>query len=262
MFKLPNLLIVGAQKSGTTWTHFMLSEVNNVYASRPKELNFFNQHDCRDESAIRKYMEHFPECGARWYLESTPHYFRLPIGKLDIAANINYVIGAKEKRLIVILRNPIERAISATIHQMIQGRLEYREVIERIYTDHAIVDLGFYARILRHWKIVFGEQLGVFVYDDIEAGAFSFLKSVLSFIGIDEDVTRLSLDRRINETSKFARRRGKIFVPDCDREIIVDLKKLYEEDIEKLFESTGRYFPDWLDIDKVCLRVRRLGPGG
>ena len=104
--------------------------------------------------------------------------------------------------------------------------------------------------------------MGVFFYDDIEADAFSFLKTVLSFIGIDEDVTRLSVDRRINETSKFARRRGKLFVPDCDREIIVDLKKLYEEDIEELFESTGRYFPDWLDIDKVYLRVSRFGLKG
>ena len=38
MNRLPNLLIVGAQKSGTTWTYTVLSKINSIFGSRIKNL--------------------------------------------------------------------------------------------------------------------------------------------------------------------------------------------------------------------------------
>ena len=43
---LPNFLIVGSQKSGTSWLHRSLGRSKHIFASQVKELNFFNQADC------------------------------------------------------------------------------------------------------------------------------------------------------------------------------------------------------------------------
>jgi hypothetical protein len=116
---LPNLLIIGAQKCGTTWLHRALNKSEHFWGSTPKELNFFNRAG-NDLAAYEKHFEDAPESAIFRY-ESTPHYFRLPKGKIDISGRIRETLG--DIPLILLLRNPVDRYLSAYTHHMMKSRL-------------------------------------------------------------------------------------------------------------------------------------------
>lgn len=104
---LPNFLIIGAQKSGTTFLHSVLSKVPYIFMSPRKEVNFF----FLDELYRRgpDFYEHFfrnSPATAKWIGEASPGY----ISRKDCPKRIASLIP--DVRLVAILRNPIDRAYS------------------------------------------------------------------------------------------------------------------------------------------------------
>jgi len=141
--KLPNFLIVGAPKSGTTSLYYYLKEHPEIYMSKLKEPHFFSK-ECKnlpfrgpkDESlGSTKYMnltwEDYQNLfkGAITYKavgEASAdylYYFKCSI------KNIKKYLG--NPKIIIILRNPIERAFSAYLHMLRDGReyLSFREAL-------------------------------------------------------------------------------------------------------------------------------------
>ena len=110
MGRLPDFLIIGAKKCGTTWLRVMLSRHPDVAVPSTGELHFFNDPNRFDRGADW-YADQFPDleagavCG-----ESTPNYF----DTIDVAARVRSVVP--EVRLVVVFRDPVERAISAYRH--------------------------------------------------------------------------------------------------------------------------------------------------
>ena len=115
---LPKLIIIGAQKSGTTAIHAALMQHPRVMpAIHPetgeivKEVQFFAY---RYEKGLDWYESHFPippeDFGPVTYTESTPCYFCDGRAPKRLAQTINDV------RLIVTLRDPVERAYSHFNH--------------------------------------------------------------------------------------------------------------------------------------------------
>jgi hypothetical protein len=106
---LPDFLIVGAQKAATSSLYYYLSQHPNIIGSRPKEVCFFD----RDENyskGINWYRKNFPKTKITKeakYFEATPAYIYR-----SFAAERIYNFNPKIK-IIVILRDPVERAFSA-----------------------------------------------------------------------------------------------------------------------------------------------------
>src|SRR5690554_2031360 len=67
----PNLLIVGAQKCGTTWLHQALDKSDYFQGSRPKELNFWNRRKGANFDEYRSHFRRGKSVTCYWY-ESTP----------------------------------------------------------------------------------------------------------------------------------------------------------------------------------------------
>jgi hypothetical protein len=103
----PNFMIIGTQKSATTTLFYYLNSHPKLEGSWPKELHFFS-----------KYMYHGKDI--EWYRK---HFTSLKKNPLFFEASPNYVyyesVAQELKRnfpaikLILILRNPINRAFSA-----------------------------------------------------------------------------------------------------------------------------------------------------
>lgn len=165
---VPDFLIVGAMKAGTTSLFNYLCQHPRIIGSVPKEIFYLCSHPERGE---RWYRRHFPRraaltqshalCG-----EATPT--SLYSGQ---AARIASELMPNAK-IIVLLREPAARAVSHYYHRYRAGR-ETRAVdevfttsmIERLAadapegdTEKAICDRGQYVRGLKHWKARFGES--------------------------------------------------------------------------------------------------------
>jgi LPS sulfotransferase NodH len=242
-FAKPNLLVVGCQKSGTTWLHSALKKSKAIQASTAKELNFFN----RDPSTMNweVYWSNFPVTGdAKYYLESTPHYFQLPSAREDIARRI--AENLDNPRVIVVFRNPVERYESAYIHHMMKGRMSFRHEIDDFSDAHKMLSLGRYHSILIHWQSWL-PHLKFYFYDDLVASPANFVTNVLDSLGLKNDIPEESLLFRTNDKFRKASRltgdwAQMPYISDALRSRLHDF---YEEDIQRLEEHTGRNLSAW-----------------
>ncbi len=106
--KLPNLIVIGGAKCGTTSLHYYLSLHPEISMSQPKELNFFVEEE-NWPKGLAWYASHFEDATTRVRGESSPHYTRYPVIR-GVVARMHALIP--DAKLIYILRDPMERLIS------------------------------------------------------------------------------------------------------------------------------------------------------
>lgn len=117
---LPDFLIVGAMKCGTTTLAAQLAAQPGVFMATPKEPNFFSD----DENWNR---------GRAWYAalfdaapagslkgEASTHYTKLPTYPRTLSRMTDMLDAPK---LVYMIRNPIDRAVSHLIHDWTEGRM-------------------------------------------------------------------------------------------------------------------------------------------
>lgn len=201
----PNLLILGAQKAGSTWLYHNLSRHPQVFLSRQKELEFFSRRSAMEPGAFDKYLDmHFADAAGEPVVgEATPSYFWTvdPASRWcvvprevnpDIPQTVRNILGT-DIRFIVSLRSPVERAVSAFYHHVRRGRFSQGDRIMDKARFAGIVDIGFYARHIRAWTAVFPiDQFHFVLFDEIKERPQPTLDSVTAFLGIDE----VAVDRR------------------------------------------------------------------
>lgn len=139
----PNVMIVGAQKAGTTSLHEWLRQADpDTSMSQPKELHFFDHGGHVDNGRLARYERHFQPASVRG--ESTPIYLFYPGALERIKATY------PNMKIVVVLRNPVTRAYSHYWHEVRIGweRLPYLSALERSPKD---VDDTSY---LRHYSYV------------------------------------------------------------------------------------------------------------
>ena len=111
--RLPEFLGIGTQKGGTTTLQRLLEQHPQVYLPPCKELHYFSLHYGEGEAWYRQqFAKAAPEqrCG-----EITPYYLFHPIAPQRIKALL------PEAKLIVLLRDPVERALSQVFHSQRLG---------------------------------------------------------------------------------------------------------------------------------------------
>lgn len=215
-----HFFILGAAKCGTTSLYFYLNQHPQILMSSPKETVFFEK---EYEKGLEYYLKtYFPHRTNELLLGDARHRnLYLPYVPRRIA---NFLPDAK---LIVILRNPVDRAYSHYIHRKVRGvePLSFKEAIKRdmehiekgeyINTKQEIknyidqldsdgssllyrtyIDCGYYAeQIERYLKYFNKEQLLIVFFDDLIKNnkklfhqLLSFLDNRLSLIDIDFSV--------------------------------------------------------------------------
>lgn len=112
---LPDYLLIGAQKAGTTSLYRYLTQFSDIRAAAEKEILYFDVHYGRGEPW---YRSQFPVRGANdtWITgEASPSYLSNPAVPLRSAALV------PEARLVALLRHPVERAYSHFQHSRARG---------------------------------------------------------------------------------------------------------------------------------------------
>ncbi|HBK99164.1 MAG TPA: sulfotransferase [Microcoleaceae bacterium UBA10368] len=194
--KVPNFIIIGSQRCGTTSLYTYLAQHPQILTPIKKEMDFFSWHFHR---GIDWYLAHFPPMPAgEQFLtgEASPSYFD------SLEAPERLYSAFPEAKLIVLLRNPVDRAISQ-FYRLTDLNWEVRsfdraisDEIERLNQNPAYIigeepgnylARGRYIEFMKNWLAFFPkEQLLILKSEDFYAGAAATVKQVLEFLDLPE----------------------------------------------------------------------------
>jgi hypothetical protein len=204
---LPNFLIIGAAKSGTTALYHFLKQHPQVYMSPHKETNFFafegqkiRFHGPGDDTISEQsitttelYKKQFEAISNEIAVgEASPWY--LYSGRA--AQNIRRSIP--DAKLIAILRNPVDRAFSSYLHVVRDGR-ESLTFEEGLFAEEARIEQGweyiwhyrqsgYYASQVERFLSLFPrEQVRLYLYEDFLIDPAGLMKDVCEFLGVEDD---------------------------------------------------------------------------
>ena len=194
--KVPNFIIIGSQRCGTTSLYTYLAQHPQILTPIKKEMDFFSWHFDR---GIDWYLAHFPPIpeGEQFLTgEASPSYF-------DCREAPERLYSAfPEVKLVVLLRNPVDRAISQ-FYRLSDLNWEVRSLdraisdeVARLAQNPAYIigeepgnylARGRYIEFIKNWLAFFPrEQLLIFKSEDFYAGAATTIKQVLEFLDLPE----------------------------------------------------------------------------
>jgi hypothetical protein len=206
---LPNFLIIGSSKCGTTALYRFLEQHPDVYMSPNKEPLFFgltgenleNYKGPGDVAQLKSMLvDKFEDYEALFdgvttekaYGEASSLYLYLPKSAERIK---HYVPNAK---MIAILRDPVGRAYSAFMHLVRDGRepemdfiKAFRDEPRRIAENWEFLwrykDMGlYYEQVKRFYDLFDREQIKIYLHDDLVDDPDALIKDAFQFIGVDD----------------------------------------------------------------------------
>ncbi len=184
-FPVPSFLGIGAQKAGTTWLWENIRIHPDLFVPRRKELHFLDLHWDRGHDW---YFQHFRPRRVRRRRpgEITPAYLVVPEDRIEGMHALN-----PDMQLILMIRNPIERAWSAAKYfarnQMDADVAELAiEDFEAIATTPLMLQRGDYLEGLRRWGSVFpDEQMLVIFHDEVVEDPVGTIGRVFDHLEVD-----------------------------------------------------------------------------
>lgn len=220
---MPNFLIIGAARSGTTALYYHLKQHPQIYMSAFKEPRFFayegQKLDFRGPSGkqvsqkvitdIEAYQGLFQAATDEIAIgEASTEYLRNPRAPEQIR---HHVPNAK---LIAILRNPVDRAYAAYLLQVREGREPCNDFAQALQEEKAgtrdnwgfghYVRGGFYyTQLKRYFDLFNQDQIRVYLNEDLNTNALGLLKDIFQFLGVDQTfVPDLSVRYNVSGTPK------------------------------------------------------------
>lgn len=194
MSVLPNFLVIGTQRGGTSWLWKCLAGHPDVCVAGQKEVHFFDQ-DENWAKGVQWYCQQFGSySGEKAVGEATPSY----MWHDDAPDRMARVVPSAN--LIVILRDPVDRAYSNYWRRRRYGEIDpsitFEEAVE---VDPEYISRGLYYRQLKRILELFSnEQLLVLFFDQIRRDPQELIKEVYNFVDVNYDYVPSWLDRSYN----------------------------------------------------------------
>jgi len=254
---MPEFIIIGAMRGGTTSLYNYLARNPCIAGAGTGEVHFFDKYSDR---GTNWYRAHFPLSLSRRVRrllgsdlvpgEKSPYYVFHPRAPQRVAELLPDV------KLIVLLRNPIDRAYSHYWHQIRRGyeTLPFEEAIareterlegerERILSDpqyyspvhqhYSYLSRGVYVDQIRAWRRVFpAEQMLILCSEQFYADPRATLSRVFAFLGV-----------RHHDVERFREHNPGTY-PQMNSQTRAGLAKYFYPHNERLYEYLGRRL-DW-----------------
>jgi hypothetical protein len=197
---LPNFVVIGAQKSGTSSLYSYLNSHPQVFMSTPKEPQYFATE--RNWSLGQEWYESlFRDAGEATAVgEASTVYTKHPVhhGVPERMARL-----IPEARLIYLLRHPVERIRSHYEHLLRLGS-ESRPLAVAVLEDPKFVNYSSYAFQIEQYLDWFPRnQMLVVTSEDLRNKRRATLRRVFEFLGIDETWAPPQMDVEHNSTRKL-----------------------------------------------------------
>jgi len=251
----PNVIILGAQKAGTTSLYHYMAEHPDILASKTKEVHFFDLNYNRGQNWYRyHFLPRTRDNEKCWCVESSPYYLYHPL----VAARIKSCLP--DVRFIVMLRDPVTRALSHYWHEYRRGResLSFKDALDREQerlagTTQALMNgemttsfnhqrysyfsRGLYAQQLSHWFSYFSrDQFLILESENFFANPSSGMATLTEFL----DIAPFS-------NIEFTRHNSGSYKEQTNPEVLDALRAAYRAPNLELAELLGCQF-SWTTI--------------
>ncbi len=222
----PNFFLIGTVKGGTTSLHRYLSQHPNIYLSPIKEVNYFSRKDIDETKFTKDYRHDIRINLEKYFKEGMSH----PIHIAHITEESDYLhlfSGVKEEKavgemslsymlyeqapkeifstypnakIMVMLRDPAERAFSQYIMNLKQGKTLEQDFLKEIIRDdksvvkgwganHQYLMIGkYYEQLKRYFELFSEEQIKIFLFDDYKENPEKVIREMFDFLGVDSDI--------------------------------------------------------------------------
>jgi hypothetical protein len=251
---LPDFMIIGTARSGTTSLYYDICQHPCVLPAAYDELGYF---DSNFHLGLNWYRSLFPTLFSKWLVkqkkqfaitgEDTPFYIWDPIVAKRILKNLPKI------KLIVLLRNPVDRAysnyhlgvrsgtenlsfedaIKLEIKRLEEINEESKSSIEKYAIRRSYLAKGFYADQLKIWFEIFNSnQLLIISTEDLKSNPQKVINKIYNFLEIPDN------HKLIPEKQK------KAVYPEMKKETREFLIDFYKKNNTELFSLIGQKF-DW-----------------
>lgn len=236
---LPEFLGIGTQKGGTTTLHQLLTNHPQVFLPKCKEIHFFSLHY---EKGTNWYANHFKDAAMDQIKgEITPLY----LFETKAAKRIHKILP--EAKLITLLRDPVERALSQIFHSRRRGfeTLEPKDAIDaekerlRLGSQFSMQKHSYIARsryleqLERYEKLFSKKNLLIIKSEELFDNTSTAWKRIQDFLDIDIIPNPISLPRA---------NRGKGEALEIDKSLIKILRNELAETVQGI---KNKYNIDW-----------------
>jgi hypothetical protein len=270
---LPNLVVIGAQKCGTSTLHYYLGLHPEIAMSDTKELNFFIE-ERNWPRGLEWYRAQFdPDAPVRG--ETSPNYTADPIFA-GVPDRMHAVVP--DARLIFLVRDPLERIAAHWVHNVAKGRAE-GDLAQTLRARSTYVARSRYHQQLQGFLALYPrDRILVLEQEDLRSHRGATLREAFEFVRVDPEFThprfreeRHKTGRKKAPTRLGARlterraRAGRTIVParaweaasghwplgrPIERPQVIDALDdealaVLRDDAAKLRELTGRSFERW-----------------
>jgi hypothetical protein len=178
---LPDFLIIGAMKCGTTTLQAQLAQVPGVFMTTPKEPNFFSDDDVW-EKGRGWYEALFEDAGPQDLKgEASTHYTKLPTHPRTLE-RLRPMLPSP--RIIYMIRNPFDRAVSHYIHAWSMGEAG-GDAVAAFAETPAYADYGHYGMQIAPWVEAYGtDRILLTSLEQLTASPDAEFRRIQAFLGL------------------------------------------------------------------------------
>jgi len=201
LLSLPNLIILGAQKCGTSGLHYYLGLHPEVSMSSPKELNFFIA-ERNWGRGLEWYARHF-DPGAKCRGEASPNYTAFP-QHMGVPERMSEVVP--DARLIYIVRDPLDRIAAHYVHNFAKRREKggLRETLLHPNTSY-VARSKYFTQLQRFLEHYDRDRVLVIENSDLRDQRAATLRRVFEFAGVDAGFEHPKFEQVRHSTSRKKR---------------------------------------------------------
>ena len=205
---MPNFLIIGAPKAGTSSIYAYLKQHPDVYMSPVKEPHFFMVENEKVNLRGPGDQERFKS--AAYQLKEYQNLFSGVTNEIAIGEASTTYLGSQnacknikkyvpDAKLIAILRNPVDAAYASFLHLVRDGNepiADFSKALaaepERIQSNWGLIwryqQRGLYYQQVKNYLDLFDqEQIKIYIYDDFKEKPELIIKDMFTFIGVDSN---------------------------------------------------------------------------
>lgn len=213
---LPNLIVIGAMKSGTTSLHHYLKLHPEIAMTQEKEPHFF----CEGPIHFGAMKEGTWSQGLKWYEshftkeakirgESSATYTKYPW--LSGVPERMYSV-VPEAKLIYIIRDPIDRILSEYVHYRTYGteRRTLSEALDDLKNSQYVCNSKYYTQLKQYLEFYPEASIFITITEELKRQPEQTLQKIFRFLDIDDSFSHVGFTERHHVSSKERRLKNQL----------------------------------------------------